>query len=268
MAPTTPTASLATRRQLARAERRALRQVPLPGELVDVLGRPQQALGQRGVELGSVGQRDRSAHLGDQLRPQELPLLFESGLQLADAALAERLVRRPGRLVEGPPGGGDGLVHVVVAGIGHRPQDLFGGGIDVVEGLAGLGVDELSVDQHAVLALCRAGHGHLSPSARSPTAYAGCRDEDYRPELPAALATQERTMLIERERVEQIEILTLNRPEAANSLNPPLLAELGAALTRFWPTTPPGPVAPTGAGEKIFCAGMDLSTLGRVGGAG
>ncbi len=69
-------------------------------------------------------------------------------------------------------------------------------------------------------------------------------------------------MLIERERTGQIEILTLNRPEAANSLNPPLLAELGAALDEILADDSARAVVLTGAGEKIFCAGMDLSTLG------
>jgi enoyl-CoA hydratase len=75
-------------------------------------------------------------------------------------------------------------------------------------------------------------------------------------------------MLIERERTGQIEILTLNRPEAANSLNPPLLAELGAALDEILADDSARAVVLTGAGEKIFCAGMDLSTLGGWEGQG
>ncbi len=75
-------------------------------------------------------------------------------------------------------------------------------------------------------------------------------------------------MLIERERIGQIEILTLNRPEAANSLNPPLLAELGVALEDILGDDSARVVVVTGAGEKIFCAGMDLSTLGGWEGEG
>jgi enoyl-CoA hydratase len=75
-------------------------------------------------------------------------------------------------------------------------------------------------------------------------------------------------MLIERERIEQIEILTLNRPEAANSLNPPLLAELGLALEEILGDDSVRAVVVTGAGDRIFCAGMDLSTLGAWEGGG
>ena len=62
-------------------------------------------------------------------------------------------------------------------------------------------------------------------------------------------------MLIERERAEQIEILTLNRPEAANSLNPPLLAELGAALDEILADDSARAVVLTGAGEKSSAPG-------------
>ncbi len=69
-------------------------------------------------------------------------------------------------------------------------------------------------------------------------------------------------MLILRERIQQIEVLTLNRPEAANSLNPPLMEELGIALQDILDDDSVRAVVITGAGERVFCAGMDLSTLG------
>ena len=69
-------------------------------------------------------------------------------------------------------------------------------------------------------------------------------------------------MLILRERIQQIEVLTLNRPEAANSLNPPLMEELGLALQDILDDDSVRAVVITGAGERVFCAGMDLSTLG------
>lgn len=79
-------------------------------------------------------------------------------------------------------------------------------------------------------------------------------------------------MLIVRERIDQIEVLTLNRPEAANSLNPGLLDELGLALAEILDDDSARAVVVTGAGERIFCGGMDLSALGEFneqsGGAG
>jgi enoyl-CoA hydratase len=65
-----------------------------------------------------------------------------------------------------------------------------------------------------------------------------------------------------RERVDLVEIVTLNRPEAANSLNPPLMAELGAALLEILDDDGVRAVVVTGAGERVFCAGMDLAALG------
>lgn len=69
-------------------------------------------------------------------------------------------------------------------------------------------------------------------------------------------------MLILRERRGHTEILTLNRPEAANSLNPELMDELGVALREVLDDNDARVVVLTGAGERVFCAGMDLSSLG------
>jgi enoyl-CoA hydratase len=69
-------------------------------------------------------------------------------------------------------------------------------------------------------------------------------------------------MFILRERVHHVEVLTLNRPEAANSLNPPLMDELGIALQELLEDDSVRVVIITGAGDRVFCAGMDLNTLG------
>ncbi len=69
-------------------------------------------------------------------------------------------------------------------------------------------------------------------------------------------------MLILRDRLGHTEVLTLNRPEAANSLNPPLLEQLGVALQEILDDVDARAVVVTGAGERVFCAGMDLSALG------
>ncbi len=155
-------------------ERRSDGEVALPLELVDVGRRPFEGLAQRGVELRTVGHEDGCPDLGHQLRPQELLLLLESGLQLGEALLAELLVRRPIGLVEGLPGGGDGLVHVVVAGVGHQSEELLGGRIDVLEGLARPGLDQLAPDEHAGLTrhggglLAGGGHGRAPLTASQP----------------------------------------------------------------------------------------------------
>ena len=59
-----------------------------------------------------MGEHAGAADLEDQLLAQLLALGLERVLQLLEAALAEGAVRRPVGLVEGPPGGGDGPLHV------------------------------------------------------------------------------------------------------------------------------------------------------------
>jgi enoyl-CoA hydratase len=68
-------------------------------------------------------------------------------------------------------------------------------------------------------------------------------------------------MLVDRDRTHPVEVLTLNRPEAANSLNPALMDELGIALQDILDDDSVRAVVVTGAGERHFCAGMDLSAL-------
>lgn len=55
--------------------------------------------------------------------------------------------------------------------------------------------------------------------------------------------------------------VTLNRPEAGNSLNAALSGGLAEALTRANDDPEVRVVIVTGAGEKIFCAGMDLKAF-------
>ena len=152
----------------AHAERLADRELALPLEVVDGLGRPEQSVLQRGVELRSVGDGDRAADLGHQLGAEQLLLGHDRVLQLAQALLAERPVGGPVRLVERLASGTDGEVHVLGATVGHLTQHLFGGRVDVVEATAGPTLDELAADQHAHLALHGRGRvfgggGHVVP---------------------------------------------------------------------------------------------------------
>jgi enoyl-CoA hydratase len=65
-------------------------------------------------------------------------------------------------------------------------------------------------------------------------------------------------MILEREQHGRVQVLTLNRPEAANSLNPELLGALGTAFREIAEDDDTQVVVLTGAGERIFCGGMDL----------
>jgi enoyl-CoA hydratase/carnithine racemase len=60
-------------------------------------------------------------------------------------------------------------------------------------------------------------------------------------------------------------ILRLNRPEARNAFNPPLMGELGIGLAEA--ESDPGirAVVLTGTGDRAFCAGMDLRAFAEGG---
>jgi enoyl-CoA hydratase len=68
------------------------------------------------------------------------------------------------------------------------------------------------------------------------------------------------TVLIDRK--EGYAILTLNRPESLNSLNPEMMAELCAALRLLGSDDAYSTVVLTGAGRG-FCAGLDLKLLSQ-----
>jgi enoyl-CoA hydratase/crotonobetainyl-CoA hydratase len=56
-------------------------------------------------------------------------------------------------------------------------------------------------------------------------------------------------------------VVTLNRPEAGNALNGALSEGLSNALTEAAENEDVRAIVVTGAGEKIFCAGMDLKAF-------
>ena len=59
-------------------------------------------------------------------------------------------------------------------------------------------------------------------------------------------------------------VLTLNRPEARNALSPELIGALSDALRRAADDDGVRAVVLTGAGEKAFCAGMDLRAFSEM----
>ena len=56
-------------------------------------------------------------------------------------------------------------------------------------------------------------------------------------------------------------VITLNRPDAGNALNGALSEGLSNALTDAETNPEVRAIVVTGAGEKIFCAGMDLKAF-------
>ncbi len=70
-------------------------------------------------------------------------------------------------------------------------------------------------------------------------------------------------MTLLRQRVDHVEVLTLDRPDVANSLNPDLLAALDRAAVECAADPDVRAVVVAASGTRIFCAGMDLAAFAR-----
>lgn len=68
-------------------------------------------------------------------------------------------------------------------------------------------------------------------------------------------------MVLERSRQGSVEILKLNRPEQRNALSPELIAAITDALAEIETDDAVRCVVLTGAGDRAFCAGMDLKAF-------
>jgi enoyl-CoA hydratase/carnithine racemase len=66
---------------------------------------------------------------------------------------------------------------------------------------------------------------------------------------------------VEREQLGAVLVITLNRPEVGNSLNTAVGKGLLDAFRQVASDDSIRAVVLTGAGEKIFCGGMDLKAL-------
>ncbi len=69
------------------------------------------------------------------------------------------------------------------------------------------------------------------------------------------------------EREDNVAVITFNRPKALNALNRALMAELDAALDELAADDSVGAIVLTGAGEKAFVAGADISEFNDYGSA-
>ncbi len=76
------------------------------------------------------------------------------------------------------------------------------------------------------------------------------------------------TEVLLRERRGGVELLTLNRPEKRNALNKELLTALAETFAELETDDAVNAVVLTGAGDKAFCAGMDLAVFAAGGGGG
>ena len=74
-------------------------------------------------------------------------------------------------------------------------------------------------------------------------------------------AGADNTPVILRDRRGQVEVLTLNRPEARNAVNGEVAKQMTAALDDLEKDEDLRVIVLTGAGDKAFCAGMDLKAF-------
>jgi enoyl-CoA hydratase len=71
------------------------------------------------------------------------------------------------------------------------------------------------------------------------------------------------TVLVEQR--DAVTVVTINRPEARNALDAETMAGIGEALTAAEHDSAVGAVVLTGAGDRAFCAGMDLRAFAAGG---
>lgn len=64
-----------------------------------------------------------------------------------------------------------------------------------------------------------------------------------------------------RRREGSVEVLTLNRPDQRNALSPELMADISTAFRECLEDTGVRAIVLTGAGDRAFCAGMDLKAF-------
>jgi enoyl-CoA hydratase/carnithine racemase len=74
--------------------------------------------------------------------------------------------------------------------------------------------------------------------------------------------------LIKTEKIGRVTLITLDRPERHNAISLALAAELEQAVAAFARDNAQRVLVVTGAGDKAFCSGADLSDMKREDGAG
>jgi len=72
-------------------------------------------------------------------------------------------------------------------------------------------------------------------------------------------------MTVDVERIGAVTVVTINRPERRNALDPETMSGIGRALVAAEQDDAVRAVVLTGAGDKAFCAGMDLRAFAEGG---
>ena len=71
-------------------------------------------------------------------------------------------------------------------------------------------------------------------------------------------------MFINREIIDQVGVLTIDRQDVLNAMNPQVLRELDQAVKDYIADENVGAIILTGAGEKAFIAGADIKLMQQL----
>ena len=71
-------------------------------------------------------------------------------------------------------------------------------------------------------------------------------------------------MFIKREIIDQVGVLTIDRQDVLNAMNPQVLRELDQAVKGYIADENVGVIILTGAGEKAFIAGADIKLMQQL----
>ena len=71
-------------------------------------------------------------------------------------------------------------------------------------------------------------------------------------------------MFIKREIIDQVGVLTIDRQDVLNAMNPQVLRELDQAVKDYIADKNVGVIILTGAGEKAFIAGADIKLMQQL----
>ncbi|MFE5702307.1 crotonase/enoyl-CoA hydratase family protein [Rhodococcus koreensis] len=77
------------------------------------------------------------------------------------------------------------------------------------------------------------------------------------------MVTESNESVVLVERVDNVMVITINRPDARNAVNSAVSAGVGGALDEAAADAEVRAIVVTGAGDKSFCAGADLKALSR-----
>ncbi|CAA0079410.1 Uncharacterised protein [Mycolicibacterium vanbaalenii] len=133
------------------AERFGKAEILFPGVVLHKICHPLHT-GEGRFDLWAVGERHRTSHLGHHRGAELVCVPGQGRVQLPDARHTTPMVGRPFGVIKRGPCCRDCGSHVICTTVCGDTDDFLGGRVDVVEGAAIAGGDQLTADQHPLFA--------------------------------------------------------------------------------------------------------------------